>query len=98
MVASPFREMIPKRQIPSAVDATRARAEVEALIPPGRTSFYPHEIAAIISVTRHHVMDLIREGDLAAVAIGTGRGKNYKISVDSLRQFLLSHYTGTAAT
>lgn len=58
---------------------------------PGRTSIYPHEAAAVIRVTRQHILNLIHRGLLDAKQIGPSKS-DYRIAVTAWEKFLSSRW------
>jgi excisionase family DNA binding protein len=89
MAADPHTMPSTTTTLPPQIDR-----EIAAIIPPERRVLYVHEVAQLICCTTHHVTDLIIEGHINAIRVGTGRRKHYRIPVLALRAFLEREHTG----
>jgi excisionase family DNA binding protein len=54
----------------------------------GRKLLYVREVAVLLRVTEQHVRDFIEEGLLAAVDVGSGSRKSWRVPVESYLLFL----------
>ncbi len=55
---------------------------------PGRSTLYVHEVAQLLSVTTQHITNVIEEGKLHAINVGTSSRKFWRIPLESLAEFI----------
>lgn len=63
---------------------------------PGRTVLYVSEVAQKLDVTEQHILNLIEEGRLTALNVGTTNGRKFwRIPVESWAAYLKANATPT---
>jgi excisionase family DNA binding protein len=71
-----------------AADSSLASLEFQ-----GRQSLTVQEVAERLSVTHQHIIDLIEEGQIAAINMGGGARRHYRIPVSAYTAFLQARRT-----
>ena len=67
--------------------------EFNALLFAGRKTLYVSEVAKDLRVTEQHVRNLIEEGNLLAINVGTNDRKFWRIPVEEYERFLKKNFS-----
>ena len=67
--------------------------EFGALLFAGRTTLYVSEVAEKLRITEQHVRNLIDEGKLLAINVGTNERKFWRIPVEEYDRFLKKNFS-----
>jgi excisionase family DNA binding protein len=77
---------LPRKNPPKDLDLNALQAQ-------GRKVLYVHEVAAVLRVTGAHIIDLIEEGQIGALNVGSDSRKSWRIPITELQKFISKRST-----